>query len=440
LRLKLNYLDIFKHIYDIFIEISPFLLLGLFFVGLLHIFFSKEFIVKHIGKDSVGSIVKASILGVPLPLCSCGVIPTAIYMAKNGASKGAVISFLISTPQTGIDSIMATYGMLGWVFAIYRPVIAFVSGILGGIIVNIFSKEPMIINVEESKKVEASSCSSGSCNSTSCDTAPVKKQNALTKFYNYAFVEFLDDIAVHFIIGIIISGLISFFIPEEFFIKYSLGSGILGMLVMVAIGLPMYICATASIPIAITLMLKGISPGAAFVFLTVGPLTNAASLAILAKIFTKKVMLIYVTSASIIAIIAGLSLDFIVNTFSLQKFVIPTMASGHMHEGGWLHTVYLISAFIFALMLISSLYRRYIAPKFKKKNKRLNMMNTLKINIEGMSCNHCVNNIEDTLLKQDNIDSASVDLPTNSAEITGRHVDKNIISSLIENLGYKVVS
>lgn len=435
----MNWLTIFKHIYDIFIEISPFLLLGLFFVGLLHIFFSKEFIIKHIGKDNVGSIVKASVLGVPLPLCSCGVIPTAIYMAKNGASKGAVISFLISTPQTGIDSIMATYGMLGWVFAIYRPLIAFVSGILGGIIVNIFSKEPMTIALEASNNVEVPTCSSGSCNSSSCSTAPEKKQSVFMKFYHYAFVEFLDDIAVHFIIGIIISGLISFFIPEEFFIKYSLGSGILGMLVMIAVGLPMYICATASIPIAITLMLKGVSPGAAFVFLTVGPLTNAASLAILSKIFTKKVMIIYATSASIIAIIAGLSLDLIVNTFSLQEFVIPTMASGHMHDGGFLHTLYIISAWIFAFMLLGSLYRKYIEPKFKNKIKKVNNMNTLRIKIEGMSCNHCVNNIKDTLIKQNNIDKAEVDLPTNSAEITGNSLNRKVISDMIANLGYKVV-
>lgn len=435
----MNYLEIFEHIYDIFIEISPFLLLGLFFVGLLHIFFSKEFIIKHIGKDNLGSIVKASVLGVPLPLCSCGVIPTAIYMAKNGASKGAIISFLISTPQTGIDSIMATYGMLGWVFAIYRPIIAFVSGIVGGIIVNIFSKEPLNITVEEEEQIEASSCSSGSCDSSSCSTETPKKQNAFMRFYHYAFVEFLDDIAVHFIIGIIISGLISFFIPDEFFIKYSLGSGILGMLVMIAVGLPMYICATASIPIAITLMMKGVSPGAAFVFLTVGPLTNAASMAILAKIFTKKLMLIYVTSASVIAIIAGLFLDLIVNTFGLQDLVIPKMAAGHMHDGGFLHAIYITSAIIFALMLLSSLYRRYIVPKFKKKKKKINTMNTLKINIEGMSCNHCVNNIKDTLMKQDNINKADIDLPTNSAEITGKHLNKNEISELITNLGYKVV-
>lgn len=435
----MNYLDIFKHIYDIFIEISPFLLLGLFFVGILHIFFSKEFVTKHVGKDNVGSIVKASVLGVPLPLCSCGVIPTAIYMAKNGASKGAVISFLISTPQTGIDSIMATYGMLGWVFAIYRPIIAFLSGILGGIIVNIFSKDPLTINIEDEKASETSSCSSGTCNSTTCGTKPMKKQNVITRFYHYAFVEFLDDIAVHFTIGIIISGLISFFIPAEFFTEYQLGSGIVGMLVMVAIGLPMYICATASIPIAITLMLKGVSPGAAFVFLTVGPLTNAASLAILAKIFTKKVMLIYVASASTIAIIAGLSLDLIVTTFSLQESVIPTIASGHMHDGGFLHTVYIVSAWIFAFMLLGSLYRRYLKPKFKSKIKKVNIMNSLKINIEGMSCNHCVNNIKDTLLKQNNIDTADVDLPTNSAEITGKNLDKKTISDLIANLGYKVV-
>ncbi|MCK4980303.1 MAG: permease, partial [Candidatus Delongbacteria bacterium] len=335
------------------------------------------------------------------------------------------------------DSIMATYGMLGWVFAIYRPVIAFVSGIVGGVIVNIFSKEPLNISIEQ--EAEAPTCSSGSCDSSSCSTEIPKKQSKLMEFYHYAFVEFLDDIAVHFAIGIIISGLISFFIPDEFFIKYSLGSGILGMLVMIAVGLPMYICATASIPIAITLMLKGVSPGAAFVFLTVGPLTNAASLAILAKIFAKKTMFIYVVSASMIAMIAGLSLDFIVNTFSLQKFVIPKMAAGHMHEGGFLHTIYIASAIVFAVMLASSLYRRLIAPKFKKKIKKVNTMNTLKIDIDGMSCNHCVNNITDTLMKQDNIIKAVVDLPTNSAEIEGKHLDKSVISELIANLGYKVV-
>ncbi|NOR46381.1 MAG: hypothetical protein GQ534_12420, partial [Candidatus Delongbacteria bacterium] len=203
--------------------------------------------------------------------------------------------------------------------------------------------------------------------------------------------------------------------------------------------LPMYICATASIPIAITLMLKGVSPGAAFVFLTVGPLTNAASLAILSKIFTKKVIILYATSASIIAIIAGLSLDFIVNTFGLQDLVIPKMAAGHMHDGGFLHTIYIVSAWIFAVMLLGSSYRRYIAPKFKKKTKKVNTMDTLKINIEGMSCNHCVNNITDTLMKQGNIDKANVDLPTNSAEITGKNLDKKVIAELIANLGYKIV-
>ncbi|MBU4485488.1 MAG: permease, partial [Candidatus Delongbacteria bacterium] len=121
-------LELLKSIYEIFIEIAPYMILGLFFVGLLHIFFSKEFIIKHVGKDNTASVIKSSVLGVPLPLCSCGVIPTAVYMAKNGASKGAVVSFLISTPQTGLDSILVTYGMLGWVFAIYRPIVAFISG------------------------------------------------------------------------------------------------------------------------------------------------------------------------------------------------------------------------------------------------------------------------------------------------------------------------
>ena len=126
-------------------EFSPYLILGCFISGVLSIFLTVEIVQKYLGKKSISSVFIASFLGVPLPLCSCGVIPVSAYLSKHGASKGAVTSFLISTPQTGVDSIFITYGMLGPVFAIYRPIVAFISGILGGSFVHIADNDNSVI-------------------------------------------------------------------------------------------------------------------------------------------------------------------------------------------------------------------------------------------------------------------------------------------------------
>lgn len=277
---------------DMFLEMAPYLLLGLFFVGILHLFFTKELIVRHVGANNFSSVLKAALLGVPLPLCSCGVIPSAVFMAKNGASRGAVISFLISTPQTGIDSIIATYGMLGWVFAIFRPIAAFIMGIIGGISALIFIKDDRVSMTTQKLAIERINSTDGidddGCGLPEIDHKKLTiKQKARTMF-RYSFVEFLDDISGQFFVGLIISGLIAYFIPAEFFANTSISNGLPGMLLMILIGIPMYVCATASIPIAVTLMMKGFSPGVAFAFLAAGPATNAASLSILIKALGKK--------------------------------------------------------------------------------------------------------------------------------------------------------
>ena len=415
-------LSLLKETLLFFIEVAPYMVLGLFFVGLLHIFISKEFVANHIGSKSIISIIKSAILGVPLPLCSCGVVPTAVYLSKNGASKGSVISFLISTPQTGVDSIIATYGMLGPVFAVFRPIAAFISGIFGGIVANRFDGE---LNLEKDNPE--------SCTDDSCKTE--KPASKIKEFFEYAFIEFLDDISLQFIAGVIIAGIISFAIPADFFVKYNIGSGITGMLLMITIGIPMYVCATSSIPIGLALLAKGVSPGAVFVFLAVGPMTNAASITILIKVLGKKLVITYIAIGSALAIAFGYLLNFIFNNFNLS---LPEIAMHHEHSS--LFNKYFLNAIslFFALMLLLSIFRK-LKGKFSNRNKEMEK-NKKIFKISGMSCNHCKTNVTNAISSVEGVDSVDVNLDKGEAIISGSSYEVSSIISAVEHAGYKASS
>ena len=237
---------------DVFLDMSLYMLIGMVLTGVLSVVMKKQTVSKHLGKNSKLPAVKAAALGVPLPLCSCGVLPTTVYLSENGASTSAVMSFLISTPQTGVDSIIATFGMMGLVFAVYRPIAAFVSGVAGGALIQRISGKRRI---EDSGHAE---CTDGSCSVplASEEERKLTLSEKIKKMAKYAFVEFVDDIAVHFIVGVLIAALITLIIPTGFFESLNISSGILAMIVMLIIGLPMYICSTSSIPIALGLMAK----------------------------------------------------------------------------------------------------------------------------------------------------------------------------------------
>ncbi len=336
---------------DLFIDMSFYIMIGLLLVGILHVFVKKDWIIKQLGSNSITSVIKSSLIGVPLPLCSCGVIPTAIEMKKSGASNGAVISFLISTPQTGVDNIIATWGLLGPFMAVFRAISAFVSGIIGGIIVNIFCFK------EEVKEVKQSCCCTNKKNDAKEEYESLA--NKIKRVFKYSFFEFLDEISLHLILGIFVSAIISVLIPEDFFIGIGLDSGILAMLLMVVIGLPMYICSTSSIPIALSLVLKGLSPGAAFVFLFTGPVTNIASLIVLAKTFSKKVIAIYLGSVVILSIISGYIFDYMIGIFGIDLHSHLSHA-GHMKNDTVANTL----AIIFFVLLTTSMVKKLI-KKFK---------------------------------------------------------------------------
>ncbi len=383
MNIIINYLN---NLWDLYVDMSFYIVIGLLFTGALHVFVKKDAVLKHVGKDTAASVVKASVVGVPLPLCSCGVVPTALYLGKNGASKGAVVSFLTSTPQTGVDSIIATYGLMGPLFAIYRAIAAFVSGIIGGIATNIFcSNVKSNYDHKEdscgcSSEAETSDCcaatevNSCSSNDTSCGCSGEPQPARLSFFakikglFSYAFGDFLDDITVNFIIGLLIAALISTVVPQSWLASFS--NPLLAMPLMLLIGIPMYICSTASIPIALSLIIKGISPGAAFVFLFAGPITNIASLAILAKTLGKKVLAVYITSACACAIAFGLILDFIINITG-YKGIEKIIEESHEHE---MPLYMFIVAIIFGLLLIKGLLKRFnLLPTtfhFKHRNQQ----------------------------------------------------------------------
>lgn len=423
-------LRLLQAIYETYLSISPYLFIGLMFAGLLHIVFKKDFVAKHLGENNFFSVIKAAILGVPLPLCSCGVIPTAMFLRRKNASKGATMSFLISTPQTGVDSILATYGMMGPIFAIFRPIAAFISGILGGVITNIFDKDNDF-KIKQIEKESSGCCTSGSC-STSEQSSDETKRSKIWSGFRYAFVEFLDDISGHLIFGVILAGLISFIIPDNFFANYG-GDGLVGMLVMIAVGIPLYVCATSSIPIAVSLMLKGISPGAAFVFLVVGPATNAATIALIANTLGKKLMVIYLSVISIFAIISGLILNKIFDIIGSPKLMLMQ----HEMTNNWF--VYTTTA-IFSILLIASFYRKF-RNKFIKTPQLENINIPKKKNIfiiEGMTCNHCVANVQNALEAVHGVIDIKINLAKKTAIIDG-DFDEAEIGNAIEKAGYKLL-
>ncbi len=294
--------------WHLLLEASVYVLFGILVAGMLRIFLSPSTVAHHLGRGRFRSVFKASLLGIPIPLCSCGVLPAAASLKKQGANKGATTAFLISTPESGVDSIALTYALLDPVMTIARPAAAFATATVAGLSENILTEKN-----EEKEVVPDLSCPvDGCCDGQDCvpeeHSAHHSFSEKLGAGLNYALDDLWNDIAVWFLVGILLAGLITALVPADVMTRY-LGGGLPAMLVMLAAGIPLYICATASTPIAAALILKGVSPGAALVFLLVGPATNVTSLTVLLKILGKRATLIYLLAIALCAVFAGLALD-----------------------------------------------------------------------------------------------------------------------------------
>ncbi len=421
------------------LEMAPWLLLGLIFAGLLKVYFPQKHIDKYLGKSDFKSALNAALLGIPMPLCSCGVIPTGISFFKNGASKGATNSFLISTPQTGVDSIFATYSMLGWPFAMLRPVVAFFTGVLGGVFTNLFLKEKPVQKTSPSPfanfKIDTAALGKNgeTCDDDSCNcNEPGKedKRHSLIRAADYAFVELLQDIAKWLIIGFLFAALISVVLPNDFFSSFK-GLGLVEILVVLAASVPIYICATGSIPIAAVLLMKGVSPGAALVFLMAGPATNIATMTVLGKTMGRKSLIIYLSTIIGGAVIFGL----LTNWIFPSDWILGKMSHVHGGEHEMLPKWLQIGA---AVLLVGSITLGYFLSKIQKKNK-MSATKGITVKVEGMTCSHCEATVKKNLEQLTGITSVVADNRSGSVKITGANINLEKIEETVNGLGYRYV-
>jgi len=410
--------EFFTTLWDLTLEMAPYLLLGFLIAGLLNGLFSKEWLQRQLGKPGWGSSIKAALFGVPLPLCSCGVIPTGVSLHKKGASKGATTSFLISTPQTGIDSILITYGMMGWAYAIVRPIIAFITGIFGGFFVDNFDKSQ-----EEMKDAEC-------CDDCEVD---VNQQHWFDRIFKYAFVEFLQDISRWLIIGLVLATVISMLIPEQFFEEGILSEPIVSMLLVLLASIPLYVCATGSVPIAAVLLMKGISPGAAIVFLMAGPATNIATFTVIWNAIGKRMTIIYLASIIIGAMLFGIIIDYVLPEAWLSYFSVTEMIAEHDHILP--HWLSLGSAVVLTLLVMNAEIQRYLPKKSKVNMEAKEQKNTTYI-VKGMTCNHCVANVKKNLSQTNDVENVEVDLSSGKVDVQG-NIAEDKVKTIVEDIGYE---
>ncbi len=342
-------------------DASFYLLIGFFCAGLLKALIPPGAIVRHIGRPNMASVLKASCIGTPMPLCSCSVIPMAVSLRKNGASKGATVSFLISAPETGVDSIAISYAMLDPLMTVFRPVSAFVTALFAGVLEN-------GIRTREKRNLDLIQTQTTNCDDTDCGchSGPSEAEQEKPVFkrigygLRYAFTDLLGDIAYYLVIGLIVSGIITALVPDDFFVRY-LGNEALTMFIMLVIGIPMYVCASASTPIAAALILKGISPGAALVFLLAGPATNVSTMGMVRGLLGKTSFYTYMFSITVSALLLGSLLNTIYDYFDISMRVNLGTASEIIPE--WMKV---ISALILLPLLLRALFME-VRHRFEKK-------------------------------------------------------------------------
>lgn len=361
-------LKLIKEIAIFYNDVAIYLIFGFLVAGILHIIFPESMVRRHLGKDSFGSVLKSTLFGIPLPICSCGVVPVAVSIKNSGASKGSVVSFLIATPQVGADSFMITYSLLGWVFGVFRIITSLITALSAGIMVNMFGKDgngimfPMDLNNN---------------NETLKDRAG--------SVFRYMEYELLGSIATPLLIGMVVAGCISVFVPDNFFEIY-MGSNFFSMVIMLVIGIPMYVCASASTPIAASLIMKGMSPGAALVFLLTGPATNAISISSIMGVIGKRSTIVYLAVISSASLAFGYLLNLFVGEFGFNKIIM-------LHDMAMLpEWVRLAGSVILGVMLVWFYIHKKILNQIKMNDG--DMSEKITLHVSGMSCSHCSSSVK----------------------------------------------
>ncbi|MFW6062130.1 MAG: SO_0444 family Cu/Zn efflux transporter, partial [Planctomycetota bacterium] len=387
-------------------EMSPYLLFGFAVAGILSVLIPPEWVERHLGRGRFWPVLKASAFGVPLPLCSCGVIPVSAGLYRHGAGRGATTAFLISTPQTGVDSILVTFSLLGPAFAIFRPFISLASGVLGGVLAG--AAPAKAVEPEQAEQVAEESCGDD------CSEIEQTRRGRWLQVLTYGFGTLPRDIGKSLLVGLLLAALISALLPPQF-LGERLGLAATGeplhdfgvMLVMMLFGVPLYVCATASVPVAAALILhQGISPGAALVFLMTGPATNAATIVTIWKVMGRRTAVVYVGTVIVSAVAGGLVMDYV---FRIAE-ITPSPYAAEMLPG-WFKT-------IAAIVLLAVLGWALLGPKLRRgeadaaEGGQAEMAENehVKLEVQGMTCSHCQANVQRTLAEQPGVTQAEVDL------------------------------
>lgn len=394
-------------------EMSPYIMLGFLIAGVMHAFIPQRTFAQHLSGKGWKAVVKSAAIGIPLPLCSCGVLPTAIAMRRNGASRAASTSFLISTPQTGVDSIAATWSLLGPAFALLRPLAALITAVLGGMAVG-----------KSEATTDTETCRTECTASDEMKSIARKCLDAL----RYGFIDLVGSIGGWLVTGLIIAALITVYVPADFF--SALGRNpLLSMISVLVIAVPMYVCATGSIPIALSLVLKGLSPGTAFVLLMAGPAANFASFTLISREMGRKSAVIYLVSIIIGAITFGLGIDYLLPA---EWFRI-----GNTHALAGHDRVFSLFPSICSAILATLLVITFIIGH--KHHHIKHSIMTKEYTIKGMNCSHCKATVTKSISSVKGVKRVEVNLSTGKATVEGEHNAEDIITA-VRNAGFDVLS
>ena len=400
-------MDLIYSLLNILNEMSPYVLLGFLIAGIMHAFVSRRTFARHLSGKGFKSVLTSAAIGIPLPLCSCGVLPTAIAMRRNGASRAASTSFLISTPQTGVDSIAATWSLLGPAFAVIRPVAALVTALFGGVAVG---------RTESDEAPEAEAC------------AVVAEDEELPRgFWNkckaalrYGYIDLVGSIGSWLVIGLIIAALITVYVPADFF-SFLGGWPILSMIAVLLIAVPMYVCATGSIPIAMSLMLKGLSPGTALVLLMAGPAANFASFTLISREMGRKAAIVYLASIVAGALAFGLAIDYLLPA---SWFSFAHTHAGCAHHGAGFELFPTICSSVLVALLIYTFIKNHLPNRINSNTM------TKEYKISGMNCPHCQATVTKSISSVEGVENVTVNLSSGIATVEGEPKDEEVIAAV----------
>ena len=411
----LEFLNAFlRHFWQTSLVLAPALALGLLIAGLLHVFVKKEKILSHLGKPGFVSCLKATLAGIPIPLCSCGVIPAALGLRRDGASRGAATSFFISTPQTGVDSISVTWALLGFPITLAKVITALIAGVVGGTMVDATDRSGLPENI-------APEC------------ILTEQGSRLSRIWRYSFNTIFRDIYGSLLFGITVSALIMLFIKPGQLADVDLLQGPLGLFAALAIGIPMYVCSVASVPIAAGLIHAGFPVGSALVFLVAGPATNVATISVIRKSFGNRVFIIYLLTVVVTSLGAGLILNNL--QVSLPEILDHSGENGHSFS----ILEYIFGPLILlgiAYFLFTDIRRRLIRKMAARKQDE-----AVILDVTGMSCGNCENKITSTLNRLTGIKSSMASAQDGKVSIYPKDNEEFILENAIgaiEELGYKV--